>query len=186
MRDKQDLFQDLSCLGDSYAVTDSCKLAIERLFCASFGSKHENVDNARYDMFCRKFTKTEALPPTKDNLLQHIERANYQTYIWKNAFDQNTSVDSPIGHGWVKDGESIVPTLMTKACAPKSLLVVVSCKCIESECRGRCSCQKEGLPCIDSCSCGARDTCNNPCKMIGVENDSDVETDEEDAIEDET
>ena len=84
-----------------------------------------------------------------------------------------------------KDDESIIPTLMTKACAPKSLFVVVSCKCIKSECRGRCFCQKEGLPCIGSCSCGARDTCNNPCKMIGVDNDSDGETDEEHAIEDE-
>ena len=33
-----------------------------------------------------------------------------------------------------KDDGSIVPTLMTKACAPKSLFVVVSCKCIKSEC----------------------------------------------------
>ena len=32
------------------------------------------------------FTKNQELlppPPTKDSLLQHIERANYQTYFWK-------------------------------------------------------------------------------------------------------
>ena len=36
----------VSCLGDSYAVNNSCKSAIERLFCAAFGSKHENVYTA--------------------------------------------------------------------------------------------------------------------------------------------
>ena len=49
---------------------------------------------------------------------------------------------------------------------------------MKSECQGRCSCQKEGLACIDSCGCGARDNCKNPCKTINAGNDSDDETDE--------
>ena len=135
--------------------------------------------------FVENLQKLKIFPQQKTAFCSILKEQITRHTFGKNALDQNTGVDSPIGHEWEKDGESIVPTLMTKECAPKSLLVVVSCKCIKSECRGRCSCQKEGLPCIDSCSCGARDTCNNPCKMIGVENDSDVETDEEDAIEDE-
>ena len=66
----------------------------------AFGSKNVNVDKARYDLFCRKFTETEDLPPTSDSLSQHVKSANFQTLIWKSALDNNAPVENPIGHGW--------------------------------------------------------------------------------------
>ena len=159
LRDNQAAFQNLYSLGDSLNVNSSCMSCVESFFSAAFGSKHVNADEARYDIFFKKFKKTDDLPPAKDSLSQHVKRANYQTLIWKSALEHNASFGIPIGHGWEKDGETLIPKLMTKAYAPKSLLVVVSCNCIKLECRGRFSCQKEGLPCIDSYGCGAGDVC---------------------------
>ena len=166
VREKPSTFENLSLLGTFIDVISSIMSCAEKFFCEAFGNKQTSINEARYDMFCKKFTKTEHLPPTKDSLVQHVNRANYQTFIWKSALDLSASVGDPVGHGWKKDGEAITPTLMTIECAPKSLLVVVSCGCVKSECRGRCSCQKEGLACIDSCGCGAGDNCKNPCKTL--------------------
>ena len=179
LQDNPTAFQDLSLLGTSVDVASRSLLCAERFFCEAFRSKHTNINEARYDMFCKKFTRTEDLPPTKDSLIQHVNRANYQTLIWKSALDLSDVAGSPVGHGWEKHGDDITPTLMTMECAPKSLLVVVSCGCVKSECRGRCSCQKAGLACIESCSCGAGESCKNPCKTENDDNDSDDETDED-------
>ena len=41
-------------------------------------STAEGVDDARLDMFARKQRPYEAIPPTRDALLQHVKRAAYQ------------------------------------------------------------------------------------------------------------
>ena len=61
------------------------------------------------------------------------------------------------------------------------MLVVVSCSCVASECRGRCFCQKEGLPCLDSCGCGGGDNCQNRSKIATPDDESDDETDSDDS-----
>ena len=186
LKDNPESFKELSSLGTSLSVADCTLSSTETFFCRTFDSSRTNIDETRYDMFCRKFKKTEQLAPTKDSLVQHINRANYQTYVWKRALEPNAQVEDPVGHGWKKDDVSVVPLLLTKSCAPKSLLVVVSCGCVKSECRGRCSCQKTGLPCIESCSCSGGNDCKNPHKLSNEENesdeDSDDDNDEEDAL----
>ena len=41
------------------------------------------------------------LPPTQDALYIHMERANFQSYEWKHALENNSRQD-PEGHGWIK------------------------------------------------------------------------------------
>lgn len=166
-------FQHLSALGTAVDVDSSSLRCAEQFVCEAFGSKHLTINEVRYDMFCKRFTKTEDLPPTQDSLTQHVNRANYQSLVWKRALVPIPDIPDPIGYGWEKEGETIKAKLMTKDCAPKSLLVVISCGCIKSECRGRCSCLKEGLPCIDSCSCGAGEGCKNPSKAGNFDDDDD-------------
>ena len=39
------------------------------------------------------------LPPTLDSLILHIQRANYQAYIWKHATKSSLVLPTPIGNG---------------------------------------------------------------------------------------
>lgn len=134
-------------------------------------------------MITKRFAKCETLPPTKDSLTQHVVRVNYQTLLWKQSLEAFVGIPSPIGNGWEADGESVKAKLMTKDCAPKSLLLVVSCHCLKLLCSGgRCSCSKECIPCISACGCGAEDACKNPY-TASVTNSADSEDescDEED------
>jgi len=93
-------------------------------------------------MFCQKKRKNEMLPPTSDCLLQHLKRANYQAFLWRHALEAMQDLDSPEGHGWVRDRELIVPLLITKSPAPESLLEMTACKCKTSACLRNCSCRK--------------------------------------------
>ena len=113
LRDQPEEFESLSSLGSSPSVYCNTLNCVEKFFCKAFRSKRTSIDETRYAMFCRKSTKTEALPPTKNSLIHHVNRANYQTLIWKSALDPNANVGSPIGNGWKKDGTLILPVLMT-------------------------------------------------------------------------
>ena len=49
-----------------------------------------NVNDSRYERcFGKTFPEPSKIPPTKDELHQHIERVNYQTFVWKNASETN-------------------------------------------------------------------------------------------------
>ena len=56
------------------------------------------------------------LPPIQDALYLHMERANFQSYEWNNALENNGCQD-PEGHGWDKKGCSTRCWMaQTKAC----------------------------------------------------------------------
>ena len=180
LRENVTKYKQLSSFGTTLEVSSVTMACAEVFFCEAYGSKLVNVNDVRHDMFCKRFTKTEALPPTQDCLGMHLLRANYQSLIWKTALQLTPGNNDPVGHGWEKDGEAIKPRLMTNPCAPESLLVVVTCSCAKSECKGRCSCKNQGLSCIDACKCGGGEACKNPCKSSTTEDDKDETDDEND------
>ena len=45
------------------------------------------------------------LPPTSDSLLQHLKQSNYQTFVWRHAFEEIQDLEPPEGHGWVRNEE---------------------------------------------------------------------------------
>ena len=103
------------------------------------------------------------LPPTSDCLLQHLKRSNYQAFVWRHALEAMQDLESPEGHGWVRDEKHLLPLLMTKAPAPESLLELTTCKCKTSSCLRNCSCNNTGLSCTEGCYCMADDeVCKNP------------------------
>ena len=70
------------------------KESLERLVCSLYQVKLEiDVNKARYKLFTkkRKPPPPQSLPPTKDALYLHIERANYHCQLWK----KNTRLSSP-------------------------------------------------------------------------------------------
>ena len=80
-----------------------------------------------------------------------MERANFQSYEWKHALENN-SRQYPEEHGWIKkDGALVVEWLRQKP-APELMLEFVSCKCKKSKCsNGMCDCFLVGLSCMNVC-----------------------------------
>ena len=67
-----------------------------------------NINKTRYRKFCiENPPEPYQLPPTKDELTQHIIRLNYQTYIWKRAVETNLDILSPIDHTWERKDDQL-------------------------------------------------------------------------------
>ena len=62
------------------------------------------------------------LPPTTDCLLQHLKQSNYKAFMWSHALEALQDLKSMEGHGWMKNGELLVPQPITKALAQVNLL----------------------------------------------------------------
>ena len=89
-----------------------------------------NINETRYRKFCMEDTpEPRQLPPTKDELTQHIIRANYQTYVWKRALETNLDIPSPIGLGWERKDDQFSVMWMEKQPAPESVLELITCTC---------------------------------------------------------
>ncbi len=94
------------------------------------------------------------LPPNKDCLLKHTQRANYQAAIWKRAVCCIINAPSPSGHGWNIDGKGHISIdWMNGNCAPDVLLENYNCKCKTGCSTNRCSCKKSSNFCSDVCQC---------------------------------
>ncbi|CAH3019782.1 unnamed protein product, partial [Porites evermanni] len=63
----------------------------------------------------------------RGSLRQHINRANYQTHIWRKSLDALLELPSPEGRGWQKEDDELTPKLMSKDPAPTSLLDLTTC-----------------------------------------------------------
>ena len=93
-------------------------------------------------MFCQKKQKNESLPPTTDSLRQHIDRANYQTAVWKHPLEAIVDIPSPVNNGWSLTNGHLEPILMCKDPAPVGLLELTACKCEKSACKRSVYCVK--------------------------------------------
>ena len=75
----------------------------------------------RYEMLT-KGAESHNIPPTKDALHLHIKRANYQTFIWKQALNPNFEIPVPYGNGGKVSDDGITVEWMTKDPALKTVL----------------------------------------------------------------
>ena len=82
--------------------------------------------------FARISKKNKMLPPTTDCLLQHLKQSNYKAFMWSHALEAMQDLKSTEGHGWMKNGELLVPQPITKALAPVNLLSDSEESCEES------------------------------------------------------
>ena len=59
------------------------------------------VNDTRYKLFCKNQNlQLYQLPPTHAALQKHLQRANYQVYVWKHALDARILNQGPDGQGW--------------------------------------------------------------------------------------
>ena len=109
-------------------------------------------------------------------------RSNYQAYIWRSSLIPKPDIPSPIGHGWKKEGNSLVFDWCDSLPAPISVLSLIICSC-QGKCeRRQCSCVAHSLHCSEGCRCSEQ--CMN--KLIEQDRDTDDDDDddeEKDAVD---
>ena len=98
-------FEDLSCLQD-----------VQRFVCVLWQKNSYNVNKVRSELFQSKYSASQIqelgnnngidlslLPPCADTLALHCDRANYQSFIWKNVHRQYYGLEEPEKNGWCHD-----------------------------------------------------------------------------------
>ena len=103
-------------------------------------SRATTVNQARKEMFTRKGRKFNAIPPTRDAVVQHVKRTAFQAgHIWGQSRVPSPSIPSPQEWGWISDTDEWKPLTLwatlpeiAKACQE---LVKRGCR---KGCRGGC------------------------------------------------
>jgi len=123
LRNNTRAVEAIKCLGTTpNTVSETAFSELEKFVCCMYGkSSYVDVNRLRYETFksryeVRDLQKTlsihngvdiSLLPPCRESLKKHCERANYQAYIWKHAHIAKVQLPSPEGCGWKmnEDGE---------------------------------------------------------------------------------
>lgn len=137
--------------------------SLENFVCRVYSSRGPtSLPTLRWEMFRSRNLEGKMLPPTRAALLPHITRVNYISMRDK-SYPTASPVLPPIEqNGWtIKKGAYIAVQSLSLP-APRGVLELTKCSC-KSECRGRCSCSKNGLPCTPLCKCYTGD-CGNQCR----------------------
>ena len=143
-------------LGDKLELPNQLFRTCESLVCQLYepDSKNNDINTLRYKTFCRSPKQNDLLPPCKNSLFQHLQRSNYQAYVWKNALIAMQLPPSPVGYGWTKEDDELQPVLMTQESAPIEIAELISCQYKASMRKtGRCKCSKSGMKCTPACIC---------------------------------
>ena len=123
-------------------------------------SSSTKVNDLRYDILCAKRGEIHSyqLPPCRDCLVKHAQRANYQAAIWRLCLEQDPKVPSPVGRGWKIEKEEGVEQLLVHSLhwmdeqpVPQAVLDVLACNCTWKCSLPTCVCLSNGLKCIDMC-----------------------------------
>ena len=173
--EKQEEYMNaMRLLGESLEVTESLFAVIERMVCNLYGMPEESdINIASYKKVCRaKTPEPHQLPPTKDELLQHVKQVNCQSLVWKQAFNTNFEPHSPIGHGWQDDEGRLEIVWMEYKPAPESMLELITCNCQLALCGDDCQCRILSSEYTDLCKCTGN--CEN---VECCENEKDGEED---------
>ena len=142
-------------------------------------SSTNEVNELRYQLFCNKRGEVESsqLPPCRDCLFMHVQRANYQAAIWKCSLQANAVVPSPTESGWTDDDGRLDIHWMRSPPAPDVVLELLACKCVRSCEMPSCTCLSNGLTCTDMCRL---QKCSNQKPQDDTEPDFEVELGESD------
>lgn len=137
-------------------VEDNCMTVIERFVVLLYDrtSAIVEVNQARKDLFSKKATNLENIPPTQAALEQYTIRGVVQgAYIWGQVLLMQPLIPSPSAWGWEKDGTSWKPKWTTLPQAKDTCYELIHCGC-RKDCRGRCKCLKANLDSTGLCNCG--------------------------------
>lgn len=139
-------------MGTEFSFDEQFGNEVEVAVCKLYKAKNEtSVNVLRYNMFRLGKFSDSSLPPNKDCLVKHIQRANYQAAVWKRSTSCSIDAPNPASHGWKLNPQGEL--WMDGNCAPDALLANCNCKCKTGCTNKRCSCKKALNKCNDMCQC---------------------------------
>ena len=148
----QGIFQQL---GTEWDLSDHLYCSLEKFTCSVYCSNPgtSDINELRYRLFCLKRGDVESnqLPPCRDTLRKHSQRANYQAAVWKRCLERCPVIPPPEGAGWCTEDEKLVVDWMGGQPAPQAVLELLSCQCSRACKPPSCSCIANGLKCTDMC-----------------------------------
>ncbi|KAK3730447.1 hypothetical protein QZH41_012641 [Actinostola sp. cb2023] len=144
----------------------------------------KDINQCRYAVFCAKKGEAEPhqLPPCRDYLHKHCQRANYQAVVWKNS-PLNNEEPSPVGKGWVLESDEssqcqwLEIQSMSGMSAPRAVIELMACTCKRLCDSNTCDCILNGLKCSNLCRLT---TCSNQPdenEDLSLEEDEDIDHD---------
>lgn len=146
--------RQLEKLGDDLSF-DQTRLV--GFICRLYGVSNQldDMEKLRYHLIASRGMYGASLPPSTVVLKSHTDRANYQTYIWKQADIAIMDIPTPSEHGWILKAGQWAPMYARCPAAPE----LVTCGCGGQCHTRRCKCRRADLNCTDACGCG--DLCSN-------------------------
>ena len=137
-------------LGKDFIVSSNLHKQIEQFVCKLYKADTKDVNEARYAVYCSPSRVSQQnLPPTKDELKQHVSRAAYQAAIWRRSLENMPNIPCPWSHGWIIQDGTLKVQGMLQDPAPPDVLKDMYCKCGSGCSSNHCSCKKAGLKCTD-------------------------------------
>ena len=144
-------------LGNDWSVSTHLKDLCEKVTCYMYQHpKLSNINEARLLEFKESFKKGSIIPPpNRDTLLLKLDRANYQTKIWKSCLINFIETPDPTKHGWVCHNNTIsIKWTNFTSLVPEELLQNLKCSCSKSECKTNlCTCKRNYAKCSIYCKC---------------------------------
>ena len=147
-------------LGKSPTLSKDVSDDAEKFICRIYKVSSQNCDQARVKLFSKCHTP-ESMPPSSDAAKYHIQRANYQSLIWREACNPNPVIPSPTDSGWKLVDDVLSPILTSLPPIPKACKELVQCGCTNGCISNNCSCRKWNLQCTEACKCC---DCEIPCR----------------------
>ena len=121
-------------------------------------NKVKTIRRGQISSFQNKTWRSWKTPPTSGALLQHVLRAHYQCYIWRQAVIPMQSLLEPLDFGWEMSSWEYMPICTLEAIEPDEILINTTCSC-KGECiENRCGCVKLNMKCSE---CGCSEFCEN-------------------------
>ena len=152
----------LAQLGEFPGLSEEARAPAEQFVCGIYGYGSTScINDVRLKMFSKGKSSVESLPPSQDALHLHLDRANYQAFIWKKAVEPKPDCPLPTDHGWVMESGKLKPKMTRLDRIPKNCAELVTCSC-KAECIAtRCGCLKTSfLPTSDP-----RQPRYEPCRL---------------------
>jgi len=112
------------------------------------------VNEARQELFSKKFRTLEKIPPNQGALLQHTKCSVYQGgHIWAQTLMTQSVLPSPSEWGWQHNDKFWTPIWTTLPQMKDTCYELIRCNCRTAH-TGHCKCVKASLASTGSCNCG--------------------------------
>ena len=108
---KQEFVTAFQEIGNGWALSENAIDSFEKFVCKLYGGKKIRVNDARYELFQKKYVKESKvidlslLPPCRSSLILHLNRCNYVACMWKSSPVANITYPPPSQHGWTGEFE---------------------------------------------------------------------------------